>query len=111
MPVVVYIHGGKFQYGSGEIDGKYELEDFVGSQIVFVTFNYRLNVFGYLYTGEKANLGFSDQIVALQWVQRYVKYFGGDEKRVTLVGQEAEPPGFQHWLRKDCTRRRSSTAL
>ena len=66
--------------------------------VIFVTVNYRLNVFGFLAStalrnqdpdGSTGNYGFQDQISALQWVQRNGAAFGGDISRVTIIGESA----------------------
>ncbi|MDO9433970.1 MAG: carboxylesterase family protein [Hydrogenophaga sp.] len=93
-PVMVYLHGGSYTVGSG---GEPILE---GSQlarfgdVVVVTVNHRLNVFGYTSLGllderfpDAANAGQLDLIAALGWVRRNIAVFGGDPDNVTLFGQ------------------------
>lgn len=60
--------------------------------VVVVSMNYRVSVFGFLYLGnEKApgNAGLWDQLEALKWIQNNVKVFGGNAKSVTLFGESA----------------------
>lgn len=60
--------------------------------VVLVTFNYRLGVFGFLSTNDTSmpgNYALLDQILALEWVNLYIKYFGGDIKRITIMGTSA----------------------
>lgn len=59
--------------------------------VVVVVIQYRLNVFGWLYSkGVKpSNLGLWDQKVALQWINQNIPAFGGDNTKVTLFGQSA----------------------
>ncbi|KAH9233385.1 hypothetical protein K456DRAFT_1838338 [Colletotrichum gloeosporioides 23] len=61
--------------------------------IVVVTFNYRLNVFGFPNSPqlplEEENLGFLDQRMALQWVQENINAFGGDPSKVTIAGESS----------------------
>jgi para-nitrobenzyl esterase len=93
-PVLVYFHGGGFHSGSGDgpsIEGS-NLALF--GDLVVVTVNHRLNVFGYVPLGlvdpdfaDAANAGQLDQIAALEWVQRNIGAFGGDPTRVTIAGQ------------------------
>lgn len=94
-PVMVYIHGGGYVTGGGGgdvLDGS-NLARF--GDVVVVTLNHRLNVFGYLNLnhvdaeqfGDAANLGQLDIIAALQWIKRNVSAFGGDPGSVTLFGQ------------------------
>lgn len=92
-PVMVWIHGGAFILGSANIyDGSHlaELGD-----IVVVTINYRLGVFGFVdiaaVTGETvtSNLGLRDIVAALQWVRDNIEAFGGDPDKVTISGESA----------------------
>ncbi|XP_021944608.1 esterase E4 [Folsomia candida] len=85
-PVLFHIHGGSFVSQSGNLFGpKYLLDE----DVVLVTFNYRLSVFGFLSTGDNetiANLGLRDQIQMLKWVHQNIEKFGGDPTKVTLLG-------------------------
>ncbi|TXC71084.1 carboxylesterase/lipase family protein [Sphingomonas ginsenosidivorax] len=93
-PVMVYIHGGGFQGGSGDgatLDGTALAR---GGDVVVVTLNHRLNVFGYANLGgldpdfvDAGNAGQLDLIAALQWVQTNIAAFGGDPHRVTVFGE------------------------
>ena len=97
LPVMVWIHGGAYAVGYGGskfIDG----EGLAAQDVVLVTINYRLNVFGFLAHPElsqqsehhvSGNYGTLDQIAALRWVQKNIAAFGGDPKQVTLFGQSA----------------------
>ena len=90
-PVLVHIHGGSFQQGTGE-NWYTQLGEFtLSEQIVTVTINYRLGAFGYLYAPElgSVNLGMQDQLLALEWVKRYIALWGGDPNRLCLSGQSA----------------------
>jgi hypothetical protein len=67
-----------------------------GSQgAIFVAMNYRLGAFGWLsgatleQAGGDSNAGLYDQRLALEWVQQYISFFGGDPKRVTVMGESA----------------------
>lgn len=97
LPVMVFIPGGAFYQGSGGApvyppgtgnlyDGTYLAAS--GNAIV-VTINYRLGALGFLAQGGNDNFGFSDQILALQWVQTNIAGFGGNPKNVTLFGESA----------------------
>lgn len=60
--------------------------------VVLVTFNYRLGVFGFLSSGDEnapGNAGLKDQLLALKWVQSNIEAFGGDPARVTIYGESA----------------------
>lgn len=89
-PVIFFIHGGAFMFGSGK---DYGAEHFMNSQnMVLVTVNYRLGVLGFLsYEDEDlpGNLGLKDQVEALKWVQRNIAAFNGDPTRVTITGFSA----------------------
>jgi carboxylesterase type B len=62
------------------------------SDVVLVTINYRLNIFGYLSLNDSfvpGSFALSDKVAALQWVQAHIAAFGGDPSRVTVFGQSA----------------------
>lgn len=92
-PVLVWIHGGAYMYGSGTgpwTDGARFARD---HGIVVVSINYRLGLLGNLWLGDieptASDLAIQDQISALRWVQRNIAAFGGDPTRVTIAGQSA----------------------
>uniref|UniRef100_A0A8C9QCT3 Carboxylesterase type B domain-containing protein n=1 Tax=Spermophilus dauricus TaxID=99837 RepID=A0A8C9QCT3_SPEDA len=89
-PVMVYIHGGSYLEGTGNmIDGSI-LASY--GNVIVITINYRLGVLGFLSTGDQAakgNYGLLDQIQALRWIEENVGAFGGDPKRVTIFGSGA----------------------
>ncbi|XP_041983342.1 esterase FE4-like isoform X2 [Aricia agestis] len=88
LPVVVNIHGGAFTYGTGRIGAK----DLVQHGVVVVSINYRLGPYGFmcLDTPEvPGNQGLKDQYAALEWVQKNIGSFGGDERKVTVMGGSA----------------------
>lgn len=96
-PVLVYLHGGAFNSGSGEVS-LYDGEGLARRGIIVVTLNYRLGVFGFFSHTElgaesphrsSGNYGLLDQIAALEWVKRNIGAFGGDPDNVTLAGQSA----------------------
>ncbi|MBR0172620.1 MAG: carboxylesterase/lipase family protein [Lachnospiraceae bacterium] len=92
-PVLLFIHGGGFTYGSGTTplyNGRY----LAAKGVVVVTLNYRLGIAGFLPVVKadgtfSANRGFYDQQCALQWVRKHIALFGGDENNITLMGQSA----------------------
>ncbi|XP_066517423.1 neuroligin 4 X-linked a isoform X3 [Hoplias malabaricus] len=89
-PVMVYIHGGSYMEGTGNmIDGSI-LASY--GNVIVVTLNYRLGVLGFLSTGDQAakgNYGLLDQIQALRWIKENIHSFKGDPKRVTIFGSGA----------------------
>jgi para-nitrobenzyl esterase len=96
-PVFVYIYGGGFNEGSGAVPA-YDGEEMAKKGLVFVSFNYRVGVLGFLAhpelskeqaPGASGNYGLLDQIAALRWVQQNIAAFGGDPRRVTIAGQSA----------------------
>ncbi|WP_328353364.1 carboxylesterase family protein [Streptomyces sp. NBC_00445] len=97
LPVLVWLHGGRFLYGSGA-DPQYDGSTLAAGGLVVVTINSRLGALGYLATpdlsvesghGASGNYGLLDQIEALHWIRRNIAAFGGDPDRVTLAGQSS----------------------
>lgn len=96
-PVMVWIHPGGYQTGSGATPG-YNGEALAKRGVVLVTINYRLGVFGFFSHPEltkesphhaSGNYAFMDQVAALRWVQKNIAAFGGDPRRVTVFGDSA----------------------
>lgn len=92
-PVMVWIHGGAFVIGAGSqsiYDGQKLARR---GDVVVVTINYRLGVFGFLALGQPeravANAGLLDQVAALTWVRDHIEAFGGDPGDVTIFGESA----------------------
>ncbi|XP_037947250.1 esterase B1-like isoform X1 [Teleopsis dalmanni] len=91
LPVMVWIHGGGFWFGSGNSDSFYPLK-LMEHDVVVVTINYRLGAMGFLSLPEEGiygNAGLKDQRLALQWVQENIAKFNGDPNNVTIFGQSA----------------------
>uniref|UniRef100_A0A0A9XAS2 Carboxylic ester hydrolase n=2 Tax=Lygus hesperus TaxID=30085 RepID=A0A0A9XAS2_LYGHE len=89
LDVIFYIHGGAFMFLAGHPFGPEYLLD---RQIVLVTFNYRLGPLGFLSTEDSivpGNNGLKDQLLALKWVKRNIKKFGGNPNRISLAGTSA----------------------
>ncbi|MBV1930605.1 MAG: carboxylesterase/lipase family protein [Porticoccaceae bacterium] len=96
-PVMVWIHGGGFTIGSGA-QGVYEGKTLARhGDVVIVTINYRLGIFGFANLKEATggripatgNEGLQDQAKALEWVQDNIDLFGGDPNNVTIFGESA----------------------
>lgn len=88
-PVMVWIFGGGYVNGDAAdpmFDGRVLA---ASGDVVVVTINYRLGVFGFLERGNHANLGLTDQIAALEWIRHHIDSFGGDPDNVTLFGESA----------------------
>ncbi|HTA44563.1 MAG TPA: carboxylesterase/lipase family protein [Bryobacteraceae bacterium] len=94
-PVMVWFHGGGFASGSGDYTMYNGANLARKHDVVVVTTNHRLNVFGYLYLadigGEKyanaSNAGLQDMVLSLEWVRDNIANFGGDPNNVTIFGQ------------------------
>lgn len=104
-PVMVYIHGGGYVSGGGSVmacicDRLVKEED-----IVAVSINHRLNVFGALYLGD-FDSGYGDSgiltqldlLLALQWIRKNISAFGGDPESVTLIGESGGGMKIHHLL-------------
>ncbi|CAH0586799.1 unnamed protein product [Chrysodeixis includens] len=91
LPVMFYIHGGLFKSNSGD-DTFFGPDFLISKNVIVVTINYRLDAIGFLSLETKevpGNAGLKDQVLALQWVNRNIKQFGGDLNRITMFGQSA----------------------
>ncbi|CAF1503813.1 unnamed protein product [Rotaria magnacalcarata] len=91
--IFIWIHGGSGQIGTGNIfDGT--ILAAVGD-IIVITFNFRLNLFGFLSSGDQrleGNLGLYDQALVLDWIYKNGNALGGDVKRITVGGHSAGAP-------------------
>jgi para-nitrobenzyl esterase len=97
LPVMVWIYGGSNTNGAGS-QPDYDGGALARKGVVVVTFNYRVDVFGFLAhpdltkesgANSSGNYGLLDQIAALKWVQKNIRAFGGDPRRVTVFGESA----------------------
>ena len=95
LPVMVWIHGGGYVNGSGNI-ARLNSPDFAKRGVVLVTFNYRLSAFGFMTHPALAaanpdepsgNYGLQDAVAVLEWVQNNIGAFGGDANNVTIFGE------------------------
>lgn len=101
LPVIVWIYGGSYSHGgSGRLNAdpdtlEYDMALFArDTGTIVVTFNYRLNLYGFLNLHMLSdrfdrNCGLYDQIAALRFVHENIAAFGGDPGRVTVAGQSA----------------------
>jgi para-nitrobenzyl esterase len=94
-PVMVWLHGGGFAGGAGSahsFDGNFLAHS---GDVVVVSVNHRLNIFGYLYLGDlggekyadSGNAGLLDIVAVLEWVRDNIVHFGGNPGNVTIFGQ------------------------
>uniref|UniRef100_A0A3B1JIA6 Neuroligin 3b n=1 Tax=Astyanax mexicanus TaxID=7994 RepID=A0A3B1JIA6_ASTMX len=86
-PVMLFIHGGSYMEGTGNIMDGSVLASY--GNVIVITLNYRVGILGFLSTGDQAakgNYGLLDQIQALRWISKNIGYFGGDPGRVTVFG-------------------------
>jgi para-nitrobenzyl esterase len=96
LPVMVWIHGGGYAAGAGS-EPRYTDSELVQRNVVLVTLNYRLGVFGFLASkdlaaesnGHAGNYGLMDMVAALKWVKQNIAGFGGDAGNVTIFGESA----------------------
>ncbi|KAF3342890.1 hypothetical protein VD0002_g5266 [Verticillium dahliae] len=99
LPVGVWVHGGSYVQG-GSRDPRYNLTEIVdqsvkeGKPIVAVSINYRLSLWGFLFSEElknakAGNTGLKDQRVALEWLNKNIAAFGGSPDKVTIWGESA----------------------
>ncbi len=94
-PVLVWLHGGGFSAGSGSSSWYDGVNMAMRQDVVVITINHRLNVFGYLYLGDlgggefadASSAGMLDCVRALEWVRDNVENFGGDPSRVLIFGE------------------------
>jgi len=97
LPVMVWIYGGSFNVGAGS-EPWYDGANLAKKGVIFVTLNYRVDVFGFLahpeLTAEGArhasgNWGLLDQLAAIRWVKQNIAAFGGDPGKITIFGESA----------------------
>ena len=90
LPIIVWVHGGSYVSGAGDL-AIYDPATWVAEQrVVVVAVTYRLGLFGFLGSANiPPNLGLLDLLEALRWVQRNIAAFGGDPALVTLLGHSS----------------------
>lgn len=88
LPVVIWIHGGGFRFGSAS---QYGVRHLVGKRLVVVTIQYRLGSLGFLSAGTKempGNAALWDMALAVQWVRNYISFFGGNPFKIVVMGHD-----------------------
>lgn len=97
LPVALWIHGGGYREGWGS-EPEFDGQEWGGKDVVLVSINYRLGVFGFLTHPElsaespnkvSGNYGILDQIESLKWIKKNIAQFGGDPDNVMIFGQSA----------------------
>ncbi len=97
LPVALWIHGGGYREGWGS-EPEFDGQEWASKDVVLVSINYRLGVFGFLTHPElseespnnvSGNYGILDQIEALNWIKKNIAQFGGDPDNVLIFGQSA----------------------
>lgn len=97
LPILVFIHGGSLTTGSSAYEN-YNGEEMAKKNVIMITIQYRLGVFGYFAHETLANessnhttgnYGLLDQIKALEWINKNASYFGGNKDNITIAGESA----------------------
>ncbi|XP_028177242.1 esterase E4-like [Ostrinia furnacalis] len=87
--VLVYVHGYAF---TSSISHIYGADFLIEQDIVFITVTHRIGVFGFLKVDESepdVNMGLKDIVMALKWIRKNIKHFGGDKNKITLMGSDS----------------------
>ena len=95
-PVMVYLYGGGLRTGSGKNPNTDGTNLASRGDVVVVSVNYRVGSVGFLAFNDsihKGNYGVSDMVTGLEWVKKYIRYFGGDAARLTVFGESAGAMG------------------
>ena len=91
-PVMVWVHGGA-DTGGWSYEPNYLGHHLASKDVVVVSINYRLNIFGFFahpqMSNQTGNFGLEDEILALQWVKDHIAAFGGDPENITYFGESA----------------------
>ncbi|GAC1307522.1 MAG: carboxylesterase family protein [Mucilaginibacter sp.] len=107
LPVMVWIHGGGFVFGSGNQGESFPGATFTDQGVILVTINYRLGRLGFFAfpalsrehpEDAKGNYAYMDQIAALRWIKENIAAFGGNPGNVTIFGESAGGVSVQSLL-------------
>jgi carboxylesterase type B len=115
LPVMFWIHGGSFLIGTSTelftffstTRNIYDGTQLALRDVVIITINYRLGIFGFLFgnrTDAPGNAGFWDQAVALQWTRHNIRAFGGNPNDITLFGESAGSISISNHIVSNVTR-------
>ncbi|XP_034827168.1 esterase E4-like [Maniola hyperantus] len=100
LPVMVFIHGGGYDFGSNT-DLIFNPKYFIQKDVIVVTINYRLGAFGFLClpgTEATGNIGLKDPIAALQWIKNNIQAFGGNPNTLTIFGESAGASSIHYMI-------------
>ena len=87
VPIVYFIHGGAFTFGTNQADFKNLVEN---QGVIVISIAYRLAIYGFLWSSNSyGNFGLGDQRLAMKWAQTWAPHFGGDISQATLNGCSA----------------------
>ncbi|KAK3372836.1 Alpha/Beta hydrolase protein [Lasiosphaeria ovina] len=103
LPVVVYVHGGAFNGGTGKERNMASFVAWADAPMIGINFNYRVGALGFLPSALTAregllNLGLRDQQLMLEWVRDNIEAFGGDPDNVTIMGVSAGSHSIGHHI-------------
>lgn len=88
-PVLLFIHGYAFTSSLSHI---YGADFLIDKDIIFITVTHRVGVFGFLKindTDTNINMGLKDIVMAIKWVRKNIKHFGGDKTKITVMGSDS----------------------
>lgn len=91
LPVMIFIHGGSFNFGTSSEDSVNGASLAKNGNVIVVTLNYRLGFFGFLTDdqAQNSNQGLRDQQMAIQWVHENIGSFGGNSGKISIFGHSA----------------------
>ncbi len=100
LPVIVWIHGGSYEIGCGDLPTSDPSVWVKEQNIIVVSVSYRLGLFGFLGGDETrpANLGLFDIMEALRWIRKNIRSFGGNPGNITLFGQSSGGDAIAHLM-------------
>ncbi|XP_047996758.1 juvenile hormone esterase-like isoform X1 [Leguminivora glycinivorella] len=88
-PIIVFLENSRFRYSLDKSD--YGPDFFIEEDVIIITINYRMTLFGFLSLEDDiipGNAGLKDIVAGLEWIKNNAVYFGGDPKRITLMGSQ-----------------------
>jgi carboxylesterase type B len=114
LSVMFWIHGGGFVIGSGYQDSLYSGSYLALRNVVVVTINYRLGVFGFFYGNSSdapGNQGYWDMTMALDWTINNIAAFGGNPNSITVFGESAGSISISNLIVSNVTRYKFQQAI